>query len=87
MLQEHWLWPFELDLLLSVNADFTHTAVSVSRLHDASALVRGCGGVAILWRKELNASSLQICSDRLCGISTDFSSSSASPRFLSVLGV
>ena len=71
VLQEHWLWPFEVDVLSSVNPDFAFTAVTDNRLNDTSDLVRGCGGVAILWRKSLNASPLLLHSDRMCGLSID----------------
>ena len=49
--------------------------------------MRGCGGVVILWKKNLNASPLQFSSDRMCGLSIDLNSTSATPRFLSILGI
>ena len=58
ILEEHWLWPFELSLLKTIHQDFTYTAVSDSRLNPSSDLTRGCGGVAILWRSSLRASHL-----------------------------
>ena len=81
VLQEHWLWPFELNLLSTIGADYTYTAVSDNRLNGTSDFVRGCGGVAILWKKNLNASPLQFASDRMCGLSIDLNSTSTTPRF------
>ncbi len=51
ILVEHWLWPFDLSRLNSIHPDFSATAVSDHRLNATSDLRRGCGGVAILWRK------------------------------------
>ena len=87
VLQEHWLWLFELDLLSTISADYTYTAVSDNHLNGTSDFVRGCGGVAILWKKYLNTSPLQFASDRMCGLSIDLNSTSATPRFLSILGI
>ena len=53
VLQEHWLWPFELGKLQSVSDSISYHAVSDPRLSEVSELDRGCGGVAILWKKEL----------------------------------
>ena len=43
-------------------------AVADKRLTDDLELSRGCGGVAILWRKSLNVTVLNIASDRICAI-------------------
>ena len=69
VLQEHWLWPYELSELQSINPNYTYTAVSDSRLTPTSTLTRGCGGCAIIWKKTIPAvvmSNLE--SDRICGI-------------------
>ena len=87
VLQEHWLWPFELDLLSTISADYTYTTVSNNSLNGTSDFARGCGGVAILWKKNLNASPLQSAIDRMCVLSIDLNSTSATPRFLSILGI
>ena len=52
-MQEHWLWPFELGRLESAFEGIWCHAVSDSRLNEVSGQTRDCGGVAILWKKEL----------------------------------
>ena len=54
VLQEHWLWPFELANLQTVSEKIDYHAVSDPRLNETSELTRGCGGVAILWNKDLH---------------------------------
>ena len=54
VLQEHWLWPFELEKLQTVSEKIDYHAVSDPRLNETSELTRGCGGVAILWNKDLH---------------------------------
>ena len=68
LLQEHWLWPFELHKLSSIIDGFCAVGVSDSRLHETSTLHRDCGGVAFLWRKSLpiTAVTLNVRSDHLC---------------------
>lgn len=68
VLQEHWLWPFQLPDLKSISPSYSHAAVCDQRLNSSSDLRRGCGGVAILWKKTLHASPTQIDSDRICGL-------------------
>ena len=69
VLQEHWLWPFELVQLRSIDSDFAFTAVSDNRLSPSSTLTRGCGGCSILWRKSISAAPISnLDSDRICGI-------------------
>ena len=68
VLQEHWLWPFELDQLGSIDPDFACTAVCDSCLSPSSTLTRGCGGT-ILWRKSISTVPISnLDSDRICGI-------------------
>ena len=84
ILQEHWLWPFQLDQLASIHMDYSYTAVCDSRLSPDSCLHRGCGGVAILWKKTLKVVPLShITSDRICGIQLPLPHSHP----LSILGV
>ena len=69
ILQEHWLWPFQLDQLNSIDNRYTFTAVCDQRLNPSSDFHRGCGGVALLWRKSLNAAAVfHQYSDRICSI-------------------
>ena len=63
-LQEHWLWPFELDKLST--SQHLCTAKSDNRLNESSQLSVGCGGVAIQWKKHLCCTPLSvITSDRI----------------------
>ena len=69
VLQEHWLWPFELPSLSSIHSQYDFTAVSDKRLHASSNLERGCGGVAIIWNKALTCIPISaLDSDRVCGV-------------------
>ena len=84
VLQEHWLWPFELNKLQSVSDGICYHAVSDPRLNDVSELTRGCGGVAILWKKGLTVERLS-CNDngRICVIKVQLENE----IYLSILGV
>jgi hypothetical protein len=65
---EHWLWPFEADRLRNIHPAFT-AEISNERLTENSTLRRGCGGVGLMWRKEINATPISsISSDRICGL-------------------
>ena len=69
VLQEHWLWPFELSELESIDPNYSHTAVCDNRLSPTSTRTRGCGGCAILWKKSIPAVAMSnLNSDRICGI-------------------
>ena len=70
LIQEHWLWPYELFKLLSYLPEFTITGKSDHRLTESSVLSRGCGGVRVLWRKSLDIgiSRKSSTSDRMCCI-------------------
>lgn len=84
ILQEHWLWPFEHNHLQSISNHYSFTAVYDSRLNSSSDLHRGCGGVAILWKKNLNAAPFHhLQSDRLCAIKIPLPNST----ILSIFGV
>ena len=51
VIQEHWLWPFQLSNLHEVHPEYSYMAMSDQRLSSDSNKGRGCGGVAIMWRK------------------------------------
>ena len=69
VLQEHWLWPFELNELQSIDPNFSYTGVCDSRLSPTSTLTRGCGGCAIMWKNSIPATPIStLKSDRICGI-------------------
>ena len=89
ILQEHWLWPFELSTLDSVHPQYDFTAISDKRLHASSNLVRGCGGIAILWNKALPCFPISaLDSDRVCGVRLLLPSTQGhSKRYLTILGV
>ena len=75
-INEHWLWPYQLPSLQNIHPDFVGYGVSDHRLNEHSSAVRGCGGVAIIWRKSLQVSPLtNICSDRTCAIRVSLSPS------------
>lgn len=56
ILSEHWLWPFNLDQLQNIHPDFVGFGYSDKRLHENSHLSRGCGGVGIIWKYNLQVS-------------------------------
>lgn len=67
IVSEHWLWPFELHKLNDIHPNMTRLAIADKRLNPESNLVRGCGGIGILWNKHLNAMPVSgIVSDRIC---------------------
>ena len=70
LIQEHWLWPFKLHSLSSLLSGFTGHGLCDRRLNETSELLRGCGGIAILWKKSIAAHPihLNIDNDRICGI-------------------
>lgn len=59
LLQEHWLWPYDLHQLDSLLQGFSSYGIADSRLSPLSQLTRGCGGVAILWRNLLQISPIK----------------------------
>lgn len=67
VLSEHGLWPFELHKLNDVHPNMAGSAIADKRLNPDSNLVRGCGGIGILWNKQLNVLPVsEIDSDRIC---------------------
>ena len=74
--EEYWLWPFEFSKLDTIVPGYKGTGISDIRLHEQSALTRGCEGVEILWKKSLPISNvLSIDSDRIFAIQLSVSSS------------
>ena len=84
VIQEHWLWPFQVDQLHLISEQYSFTAVCDRRLNSTSELHRGCGGVAILWRKSLNAvPQHHHSSDRICSLQLSITDSLT----LTVIGI
>ena len=76
LIQEHWLWPFQLEQLNSLIHGYISTATSDYRLCPMSDLTKGCGGVAILWHNSLKFSSItEICSDSITAVEVELSGS------------
>ena len=44
LIQEHWLWPYELHKLSSYLPEYTSSGRADHRLTESSGLSRGCGG-------------------------------------------
>ena len=66
---EHWLWPYEAARLHNIHPGYTAEIKIDKRLTENSTLKRGCGGVGIVWKKNINATPIpSIISDRICGI-------------------
>ena len=63
VLCEHWFWPYQLYQLQLLHPEFKAFGVADKRLTETSDLNRGCGGIAILWRKSLLAIPLDVQSD------------------------
>ena len=85
VLKEHLLWPFKLYNLESIHPDFSFTAIADKRLNSSSELTRGCGWVAIIWKKSLKASPLNFaCCDRRCGIQIELRDTGITLNILSV---
>ena len=59
--------PFELH---NIHPNMAGSAIADKRLNRDSSLVRGCGGIGIIWNKKLKAVPIAgIDSDRICAIS------------------
>ena len=83
---EHWLWPFESHRLSQVHPSFAAETKTDARLDENSSLLRGCGGVGILWRKTLDATPIScISSDQISGICLKLTS--PEPAEFTILGV
>ena len=68
ILSEHWLWPYELHKLDEIHPDFASFGTSDQRLNAECTLTRGCGGVAVFWRKNLSLSPVHLDSDRIIAV-------------------
>ena len=75
VIDEHWLWPFELSKLDRVVPGFVGVGCSDARLHEKSILTRGCGGVGVIWRSSLPVNKVQISSDRIVAVQLKISNS------------
>ena len=68
-ISEHWLWPFELHTLDKILPGYSAHGCSDKRLSESSTLVRGYGGVAVLWKSSLQVSPVTaVKSDRCVAI-------------------
>jgi exonuclease III len=56
VIQEHWLYPDSISIIQTLHQNFTGWGRCCSNLDLNSLWRRGKGGVAIFWRKSLNAS-------------------------------
>ena len=66
---EHWLWPYQLQMLEDIHPSYTGFGHSDNRLDEHSDLVRGCGGVGIIWNRSFRVTPVtSISSDRLCAV-------------------
>ena len=66
---EHWLWPFEADRLCNIHPAFMAEVKIDERLTENSTLKNDCGGVGLMWRKDMNVTPISlISSDRICGL-------------------
>ena len=65
-ISEHWLWPFELHTLDKIFPGYSAHGCSDKRLSESSTLVRGYGGVAVLWKSSLRVTAVK--SDRCVAI-------------------
>ena len=86
VLSEHWLWPYKLEELSEINNEFEALGKADKRLTEVADGGRGCGGIGILWRKNIGATAISgISSDRICGIR--FTIDDADGSVVSVIGV
>ena len=56
LLQEHWLYPVELQLISQLNPNFSGFGISSMCLDDKFITGRLHGGIGILWEKSLSQS-------------------------------
>ena len=69
-IQEHWLLPFELDVLNNLHPSFLATSKSAVDVTSDVLIGRPYGGTAILFRKELsgNINVIESHNERICAI-------------------
>ena len=53
---KHWLSPYQIPTLNDVHQDFDGYGVPDERLNEHSAITFGCGGVGMIWNKNLQVS-------------------------------
>ena len=76
-ISEHWLFPHSLCFLGCIDNDFDYAASADRALFAHPLPPRGQGGVALLWRKSINASVevIDLDEDRIIGIKLNFKDS------------
>ena len=74
LLQEHWLYPFDLPSLNTLHKDFMTFGISSIDVSDGIVLGRPYGGVAVMWRKDLTSQVKPISFDdrRIIGLECCF---------------
>ena len=86
VLSEHWLWPCELEKLSEISDEYEALGKADKRLTENAECGRGCGGIGMLWRKDIGATAISgISSDRICGIR--FTVDNTDGSVMSVVGV
>ena len=86
VLSEHWLWPYELHKLNEINQMYEAVGKSDSRLTEEKDGGRGCGGIGLLWHKNIAATPISgISSDWICGVR--FTVDDGDNSLMSVIGV
>ena len=83
-ISEQWMWPYELPNLDTLLPGYKGFGCSDKWPTECSELVRGCGGVALLWRSSLPVTPVTtLNSDRITAVQVSINSSTS----LSVIGV
>jgi hypothetical protein len=56
LLQEHWLFDFQLNLISEIGTDICYEAKAVDMISkiQPAQVPRGYGGVAIIWKKQID---------------------------------
>ena len=74
-ISEHWLFNHNMHFLDSINSEYTGFGIADDSLLFNNSRNIGKGGVALLWHKSMSTciSSLDIDSDRICGIQLTWS--------------
>ena len=86
MLSEQWLWPYELEKLSEINDEYEALGKVDRRLTGNAEGGRGCGGIGMLWRKDIGATAISgISPDHICGIR--FTVDNTDGSVVSVIGV
>ena len=86
VLLEHWLRPYELEKLSEIIVEYEALGKADKRLTENAVGGRGCGGIGMLWRKDIGAIAISaITSDRICSIR--FTVDDTDGSVVSVIGV